>query len=68
MGRDQTVARGNVPAPFDVIFSIFVSDHVTAEKRVHDLLAEDRISPRREFFRTSVDDAIAAVKTMAAAQ
>lgn len=63
-------ARGlwstGVPTPFDVVFSIFVSDHVTAEKRVHEFLVADRVSTRREFFRTSVEDAIAAVKTITA--
>jgi hypothetical protein len=49
--RLKSLDKTGVPLPFDCYFSARVADMHTAEKILHKLFGDDRINPRREFFR-----------------
>lgn len=60
--RSLELFNTSVPTPFEVVFRIATSRPCDVEKLAHDLLIEHRVNPKREFFKVSIDDAIAAVR------
>ena len=50
-----------VPAPFEVEFEVYVDDYKGLEKSLHKKLDYCRVNPKREFFKISVDSAIASI-------
>jgi T5orf172 domain len=60
--RAAELSTTGVPFPFAVAFSAEVENPIEAEATVHSALARHRTSVDREFFRMSVEDAVAAVE------
>jgi hypothetical protein len=58
--KELSAATG-VPTPFIVAYKAFFQDCTGAETFVHTLLNEKKISGKKEFFRTSVTDAVNAI-------
>ena len=54
-----------VPMPFFVEYGIVVADPEECEKRVHNLLAEQRLNEGREFFKCTLGEAITAIRKAA---
>lgn len=50
-----------VPLPFEIEYYALVPDCNSAERWVHDELAELRCSPNREFFSVQIGDAVAKI-------
>lgn len=49
--RAEEISKGTgIPAPFDVVCYIEVTDHQAVERRMHRWLEKFRVSPNREFF------------------
>src|SRR2546422_166118 len=57
----QLNAPSGVPLPFEVYFAAEVSDCAKLERTLHQLFAEARINPRREFFRVDPEKVVLAV-------
>lgn len=58
--RELSAATG-VPTPFVVVYKAFFQDCASAETFVHTLLINQRLSSNKEFFRTSVTEAVNAI-------
>ena len=58
-------APTGVPAPFEIVYQIKVSDCSAAEQFVHEMLAEHRTNKGREFFKV---DSTTAINAMLSAQ
>ena len=56
--RASALFTTGVPAPFNIVFSMWCDDAVQAEAEIHDELNNYRHSPGREFFRMQVGVAI----------
>ena len=54
-------ASTSVPLPFECYFAAEVRDGVHLEKTLHQLFAEYRVNPRREFFRLDPEKAVLAI-------
>lgn len=54
-----------VPLPFNLEYSDLPVDDIEVERIAHRLLSAYRVNPSREFFRVTVDDAVAAVQVAA---
>jgi hypothetical protein len=52
-----------VPTPFILEMSIYVRDHSQAEKEIHRELVQHRVSNSREFFRLTLAEAIAFLRS-----
>ncbi|WP_410665972.1 GIY-YIG nuclease family protein [Amycolatopsis sp. lyj-84] len=63
--RELSRATG-VPQPFEVLCDVVVSDAVAAEREIHAALSDERVNPRREFFRVKMRDAVRLVLEVAA--
>ena len=61
--KELSSATG-VPTEFTVFRQYVVENSLTAERRVHDLLAEYRVSDNREFFKLSADEAAAMIEEL----
>src|SRR5579884_197675 len=57
--RAKELFNTGVPNPFNVAFRAITSWPKAVERRTHQLLKRHRVNPKREFFRVSVDEAIA---------
>ena len=57
--RAQTLFNTSVPTPFQVMYSARTPSAQTDEKRAHVHFDSARITPNREFFKTTVDEASA---------
>ena len=62
---DQLSSGTGIPLPFVVEFTTWVDFGSQTEVIAHRALAEHRVSPSREFFRVSVDEAIEAIHAAA---
>ncbi|MGI5473345.1 GIY-YIG nuclease family protein [Streptomyces sp. CA-132043] len=60
--RARDLSRTSVPFPFEVLFRALSSRPEEVERAVHRLLTAQRVSANREFFRVSLDTAIAAIR------
>jgi len=60
--RAAELSTTGVPFPFDVAFFAEVENPLEAEAAIHLALAQYRASTDREFFRISIEDAVAAVE------
>jgi hypothetical protein len=60
--RVKELFTTGVPVPFDCVYACVVENNEAVEKMLHKKFAEDRINPRREFFRSDPADVIAALK------
>jgi hypothetical protein len=49
----QLNAATGVPLPFECVYAVEVDDAAKVEKTLHALFSENRINPKREFFRVS---------------
>jgi len=58
--KELSTATG-VPSPFIVVYEAFFQDCTSAELFVHTLLNDKRVSNNKEFFRTSVTEAVNAI-------
>ena len=64
--RARELSRpSGIPADFEVVYDVVVSDVVAAERAAHSALAEARISRSREFFRVSIREAVRLVQQIA---
>ncbi|MDA1386252.1 GIY-YIG nuclease family protein [Glycomyces lechevalierae] len=63
--RELSTATG-VPDDFEVAYEQIVSDAITVESKVHELLADYRLNKRREFFQLPTMKAIEVVRSVAA--
>lgn len=54
-------AATGVPLPFECYFAAEVADAAKAERILHQLFSEDRINPKREFFKIEPERAILAI-------
>lgn len=50
-----------VPLPFECYFAAEVADAIKLEKTLHQLFAETRVNPRREFFRVDPEKVVLAI-------
>lgn len=57
---DLSRASG-VPLPFECYFAAEVNDATKLEKTLHQLFAETRVNPRREFFRVDPEKVVLAI-------
>jgi hypothetical protein len=57
----QLSAHSGVPLPFECYFAAEVSDSSRIEKILHQLFAEHRINPKREFFRLDPEKVVLAL-------
>jgi len=57
---DLSRASG-VPLPFECYFAAEVNDATKLEKTLHQLFAETRVNPRREFFRVDPEKIVLAI-------
>src|SRR5258706_4808522 len=57
----QLSAHTGVPLPFEVYFAAEVGNGLQLERTLHQLFAEARINPRREFFRVDPEKIVLAV-------
>ena len=62
--RASELSTTGVPFPFKVAFSAEVDDPSQVEAEVHAQLSEHRASENREFFRLSVEQAIAVIENI----
>ena len=58
--RSLSAASG-VPLPFECHYAAEVPDHVRVESLLHQLFAEHRVNPRREFFQLNPEKAVVAL-------
>ena len=63
--RSKQLYTTSIPTPFKVEYRVLTSTPRMLESRAHELLASVRVSNRREFFKSSVEDAIDAVRLAA---
>lgn len=56
LGEGQIVT--GVPLPFECHYAAEVPDHVKVEGLLHQLFAEHRVNPRREFFQLNPEKAV----------
>lgn len=52
--RDELSSGTAVPAPFDLLFYIEVSDPCAIEKAIHETFSSFRVSDNREFFQLDI--------------
>jgi hypothetical protein len=57
----QLSAATGVPLPFEVYFAAEVEDGTRIEKTLHQLFAEHRVNPKREFFRLDPEKVVLAI-------
>ncbi|MCR6657736.1 MAG: GIY-YIG nuclease family protein [Opitutus sp.] len=57
----QLSASTSVPLPFECYFAAELEDAERVEKVLHQLFAEQRVNPRREFFRLDPEKAVLAI-------
>lgn len=53
--------HSGVPLPFECYFAAEVKDCAKLEKTLHQLFSEDRINPKREFFKTDPEKVVLAI-------
>lgn len=56
--RASTLYSTGVPLPFDVEFAARVEDASKVERALHNAFKDNRVNPRREFFRIDPDQAV----------
>ena len=56
--RARELFNTSLPYPFIVVFEIFSNNYSDLEKKIHERLAEYRVSNNREFFNYPIKDAI----------
>jgi hypothetical protein len=61
--KELSSATG-VPTEFTVFRKYVVEDSITAERKIHERLAEFRVSDNREFFKLSADEAASFLEEM----
>lgn len=59
--RDLSSSSG-IPLPFECHYAAEVPDHVKVENLLHQLFSDQRVNPRREFFRISPEKAVLALQ------
>lgn len=60
--RAEELSKGTgIPAPFDVVCYIEVTDHQAVERRMHEWLKAHRVSENREFFEHENRDFLVAL-------
>lgn len=57
----QLSAHSGVPLPFECYFAAEVGDAGKAEKILHQLFSENRVNPKREFFRLDPEKVVLAI-------
>jgi hypothetical protein len=57
----QLSAHSGVPLPFECYFAAEVKDCVKLEKTLHQLFAEARVNPKREFFKIDPEKVVLAI-------
>ncbi len=55
-------APSNIPLPFTVFYACTVEDAQFVEHQLHDAFDDNRVNPKREFFRVAPGRVVAAVK------
>lgn len=55
--RAKDLSGSGVPHPFDVVFRTVTSNPEGLEKEVHEYLKDQRVNPKREFFRITPEEA-----------
>lgn len=58
--RDLSAVSG-VPLPFECYFAAEVKDSAGLEKKLHQLFAESRVNPKREFFKVDPEKVVLAI-------
>jgi hypothetical protein len=64
--RAKELYKTGVPTWFEVVHDELVSDDELVETRLHGRFASCRVTPNREFFRIAAEDAVAALREVAA--
>ncbi len=59
--RDLSTPSG-VPLPFECHYAAEVPEHVKVEALLHQLFSDQRVNPKREFFRLSPEKAVIALQ------
>lgn len=57
----QLSAHSGVPLPFECYFAAEVNDCSKLEKKLHQLFSENRVNPKREFFRVDPEKVVLAI-------
>lgn len=57
----QLSAHSGVPLPFECYFAAEVKDCAKLEKTLHQLFSENRINPKREFFKVDPEKVVLAI-------
>lgn len=52
----------SIPLPFTVFYACIVKDAQFVERQLHDAFDDNRVNPRREFFRVAPERVVAALK------
>lgn len=59
--RAEQLSKTSVPDRFYKVQEWYVKDCVDAEKKIHEILNDYRVDPRREFFEVNYDKAVAVI-------
>jgi phage anti-repressor protein len=62
--RAKELYTTGVPTRFKIEFEVFCEDHSAFETAVHNELIECRVNEKREYFKTSVTNAISVIKRL----
>ncbi|MGM0823925.1 MAG: GIY-YIG nuclease family protein [Pseudomonadota bacterium] len=62
--RTKELYTTGVPTRFKIEFEVFCEDRLAFETAVHDELIECRVNEKREFFKTTVTNAITVIKRL----
>ncbi len=62
--RASELSTTGVPTPFSVEYYCKAKDYHRLEKRVHQYLQKERVSPKKEFFEITIDRAIFAIQEL----
>jgi T5orf172 domain len=54
-----------VPLPFEVYYACEVENCDSVEKKIHDAFGDERVNPKREFFRKNPERVVAILKLLA---
>ncbi|SMF93925.1 T5orf172 domain-containing protein [Methylomagnum ishizawai] len=57
----QLSSHSGVPLPFECYFAAEVNDCVKLEKTLHQLFSENRVNPKREFFKIDPEKVVLAI-------
>jgi hypothetical protein len=53
--RMRSLYNSSIPVPFECFYACEVDDEIEAERRIHNAFDDNRVNPKREFFRINAE-------------